>query len=158
ASELKTLHFLDFQVQTMPNLKDPFGCLITHHSREGIFVKTSLQKPQAYELLAAGHALTISATDEGGFFAATRTIRELLLEGTRIPAIKIEDWPIVPIRIVHLDLKGLTPNLQTLKEFVDRVSLHKFNGLLIEYEDRFPYQSLPGVRGPHEFTPETLKE
>src|SRR3990172_3024897 len=73
--EFKRLYHLDFQVLASASVPDPNGCLITHHTREGIFVKTQLQKPQAYELLAAGHSLSISAADDGGFFAATRTIR-----------------------------------------------------------------------------------
>jgi hypothetical protein len=74
-------------------VKDPNGCLITHHTREGIFVRTELEQVGGYELLAAGHSLTISATDSNGLYSATRTIRELLQEGTRIPALKIQDWP-----------------------------------------------------------------
>jgi hypothetical protein len=158
ASEMKIHHHIDYQVLASSAVTDPSGCIITHHTREGIFVKTTLTKPQAYELLAAGHSLTVSASDDGGFWAATRTIRQLLQEGTRIAAMKIQDWPVVPFRAIHLDLKGLTPALPTLKEFLERAAFYKFNAVLVEYEDRFPFECLPEIRGPHAFTPETLKE
>jgi len=158
ANEMKQLFHLDFHIKTSASVDDPFGCLITHHTREGIFVKTALQKPQAYELLAAGHSLSVSATDDGGLFAATRTIQQLLQDGTRIPALKIQDWPVVAFRVIHLDLKGLTPNLPALLEFVERAAMYKFTSILVEYEDRFPWECLPELRGPHALTPETLKE
>lgn len=158
ALELKQQHHCEFKVLPSSSVSDPNGCIITHHTREGIFVKTSLQKPQAYELLAAGHTLTVSAFDEGGFWAATRTIRQLLQEGTRIASMKIQDWPVVPFRAIHLDLKGLTPNFPALKEFLERVAYYKFNAVVVEYEDRFPFECLPDVRGPHALTTETVKE
>lgn len=158
ATEMKQRFHLDFHIKTTSSVDDPCGCLITHHTREGIFVKTALQKPQAYELLAAGHSLSVSATDDGGLFYATRTIQQLLQDGTRIPALKIQDWPVIACRTIHLDLKGLTPNLPALLEFVERAALYKYNTILIEYEDRFPWECLPELRGPHAFTLETLKE
>jgi len=158
ADEFKRHYHLTFNVQHSANVNDPHGCVITHHTREGVFVKTSQKKPEFYELLAAGHTLTISATDDAGFFAATSTIRELLQDGTRIESIKIEDWPTTLFRAIHLDLKGLTPNLATLKEFIERAARAKYNAVLVEYEDRFPYKCLPDVRGPYALTPETLKE
>lgn len=157
AAELKNTFRLEYEIKPSSTVKDPQGLLITHHTREGIFVRTAQTRPQAYELLAAGHSLTVSASDEGGLLAAVQTIRQLLQEGTRIPALKIEDWPTVPFRCIHLDLKGLTPNLDSLKEFLELAALYKYNAVLVEYEDRFPFQCLPEIRGPNAFTPETLQ-
>lgn len=158
AGELKRNHHLDYQIQTTPNVNDPQGCLITHHTRGGVFVRTALEREQAYELVAAGHTLALSAHDDGGFHAGTRTIRQLLQEGTRISALKIQDWPCSRLRVLHLDLQGLTPNQLTLKELVERAGLHKFNALLVDYGNRFPYKCLGERVGPHAFTPDTLKE
>jgi hypothetical protein len=158
AAELYRHHHLDYQVQTSPNVDDPHGCLITHHTRGGVFVPMALEKAQGYEMVAAGHTLALSAFDDGGFYAGTRTIRQLLQEGTRISALKIEDWPSVPLRVLHLDLQGLTPNMLSLKELVERAGLHKFNALLIEYGNRFPYQCLGEHVGPHALSADTLKE
>ncbi|MCZ7644195.1 MAG: beta-N-acetylhexosaminidase [Planctomycetota bacterium] len=156
--ELKRTYHLDYEIKPSSTVKDPQGCLITHHSREGIFVRTALAKPHAYELLAAGHALTVSAVDDEGLVCALQTVRQLLQEGTRIPALKIEDWPTVPFRVLHVDLKGLTPDLPSLREIVERAAFHKYSALLVEYEDRFPYACLPELRGPNALTPETLEE
>jgi len=158
ASELKHYHHLDYQIQTSPNVNDPHGCLITHHTRGGVFVRTALEREQSYELVAAGHTLALSSRDNGGFHAGTRTIRQLLQEGTRIAALKIQDWPTTPLRVLHLDLRGLTPNPVTLKELVERAGLHKYNALLVDYGNRFPFKCLGENVGPYAFTAETLKE
>jgi hypothetical protein len=157
SEELKRLHHLDYQVRSAANLRDPFGAVITHHTREGVYIKTALKQPQAYELVAAGHSLAISATDEGGFFFGTRTLLQLLQEGARILALKIQDWPAMTFRALHLDLKGLTPGAAGLSEILALAAQHKFNALLIEYADRFPYECLPELHGPNAFSPESLR-
>ncbi len=158
AHEFKTHFHLDYKIKPSSRVKDPHGCLITHHTREGIFVRTEMEKEGGYDLLAAGHSLTISAADSNGLHSATRTIRELLLEGTRIPALKIKDWPTMPFRALHLDFSGMLPNEEAQKEFLARASLHKYNAVLVQYGASFPFRFLQDEAEESGVTLEILKE
>ncbi len=137
-----------YQIETSASVRSPYGCLLTSRARRGVFVETQLEKAQGYELVVAGHCLSISAVDEAGFHYATRSIRQLVADGPRVPAVKIVDYPLIPFRALHFDLRGLTPNFQTLRDALDRAALYKINAILIEYGDRFAYGCAPEARGP----------
>uniref|UniRef100_A0AAY4BGU2 Uncharacterized protein n=1 Tax=Denticeps clupeoides TaxID=299321 RepID=A0AAY4BGU2_9TELE len=65
---------------------------------------------------------------------------------------KLVDRPLTnksPQRMVHLDLKGAAPNLKYLQEIFPLFSTLGADGILIEYEDMFPYVGeLKIVRSP----------
>ena len=58
---------------------------------------------------------------------------------------------------MHLDLKGCTPTFAHLCELVVTLARHKINTLLIEYEDKFPYERHPVLRSPEALTPDELR-
>lgn len=54
--------------------------------------------------------------------------------------------------IVHLDFKGMPPKLMYLKSLLTTLKRHGVNGLLIEYEDMFPYEgTLANLSVPHHY-------
>ncbi|XP_014644870.1 PREDICTED: hexosaminidase D [Ceratotherium simum simum] len=63
------------------------------------------------------------------------------------------------MRLVHLDLKGAPPKVSYLSEIFPLFHTLGANGLLIEYEDMFPYEGhLRLLRAKHAYSPFEIKE
>ncbi|KAM4692197.1 hexosaminidase D [Rhinophrynus dorsalis] len=61
--------------------------------------------------------------------------------------------------LVHLDLKGAAPKISYLAEILPLFSSLGANGLLIEYEDTFPYYGdLQPLRAAHAYSPQEIRE
>jgi len=54
--------------------------------------------------------------------------------------------PIIPLRGVHLDLKGLPPTPPRLLKLLDLFAAARFNCVLVEWEDQFPWTCDPRFR------------
>jgi hypothetical protein len=54
--------------------------------------------------------------------------------------------PVVPIRGVHLDLKGLPPTPGRLLQLLDVFAAMRLNAVLVEWEDTFPWEVDPRFR------------
>jgi len=60
-------------------------------------------------------------------------------------------------KIVHLDLKGAPPKLTFLKEFIPYIKKLGATGVLIEYEDFFPYENeLETIQNQNHYTKQEL--
>ncbi|XP_063369299.1 hexosaminidase D-like [Cydia amplana] len=60
--------------------------------------------------------------------------------------------------VVHLDLKGAPPKLSYLQSLLPMMKKHGVNGLLIEYEDMFPYEGPLGMlRGRNTYQKKELR-
>lgn len=62
-----------------------------------------------------------------------------------------------PIIGLHLDLKYVMPRKDYLLRWLREISSLGINTLLLEYEDKFPYEKYPFLRAPDAFTPEELR-
>ncbi|XP_043353348.1 hexosaminidase D isoform X7 [Dermochelys coriacea] len=63
------------------------------------------------------------------------------------------------LRLVHLDLKGAPPKVSYLAEIFPLFRTLGANGLLIEYEDMFPYEGeLKPLRAEHAYSASEIKE
>ncbi|XP_024206544.2 hexosaminidase D isoform X1 [Pan troglodytes] len=63
------------------------------------------------------------------------------------------------MRLVHLDLKGAPPKVSYLSEIFPLFRALGANGLLIEYEDMFPYEGpLRLLRAKYAYSPSEIKE
>ena len=49
------------------------------------------------------------------------------------------DAPVVPIRGVHMDLKGTPPTPERFERHLELFARLRYNAVLIEWEDTFPY-------------------
>lgn len=110
--------------------------------------------PEAYALAAGPDGAAAVARHPTGLLRARATLRQLLaLAGdAAIPEARIADWPDLPVRGVHLDLKYVMHRKDYLMRWLDTLADYKVNTLLLEYEDKFPYRCHPVLRHPLAFT------
>jgi hexosaminidase len=101
---------------------------------------------EGYVLEITTAAICLEATSKRGFVNAWSTLAQIISYENKLPAFKITDHPDMGLRGIHLDLKGCMPTAEYLCEMLERMALHKINAVLVEYEDKFPYQSYPELR------------
>src|SRR5438270_5357355 len=61
------------------------------------------------------------------------------------------------IRGIHLDLKGLPPTPRRLLQLLDLIAAAKFNCILVEWEDSFPWTIDPRFRSETAYTPDVVE-
>ncbi|KAK3520484.1 hypothetical protein QTP70_024093 [Hemibagrus guttatus] len=63
------------------------------------------------------------------------------------------------LRVVHLDLKGAAPKISYFQELFPLISSLGANGILVEYEDMFPYEGeLEILRSPYSYSADDIEE
>ena len=63
----------------------------------------------------------------------------------------------VPIRALHLDLKGVPPSAARLPALLDLIAAARYNALLVEWEDMFPWTVDPRFRSVTAYTPRQVR-
>ncbi len=66
--------------------------------------------------------------------------------------------PVVGLRGIHLDLKGLPPSPQRFLEILDLIHLAKINCVLVEWEDMYPWKTYPDLRNSTAYSSATVKK
>src|SRR5687768_9123699 len=65
--------------------------------------------------------------------------------------------PVVPVRGVHLDLKGHPPTPERLLSLLELFSAVRLNAVLAEWEDTLPWRRHPALRSPTAYTPAVIR-
>lgn len=65
--------------------------------------------------------------------------------------------PVVPLRGAHLDLKGMPPTSARLLELPALLAAARYNVVLVEWEDAFPWTTDVRFRSPTAYAPETVR-
>ena len=114
---------------------------------------------EAYYLVVEKRGIAICGRSRRGLFWGIQTLRRLLdfAEGGCIKGVEIRDWPNQDIRGVHVDMKYMFQRASAMEDFVRGLSELKLNAALFEYEDKFPYEKYPFLRGKSAMTPAELK-
>ncbi|XP_026772626.3 beta-N-acetylhexosaminidase isoform X2 [Pangasianodon hypophthalmus] len=64
-----------------------------------------------------------------------------------------------PLRVVHLDLKGAAPKVSYFQQIFPLISSLGADGILVEYEDMFPYEGdLEVLRSPFAYSVDEIEE
>lgn len=108
---------------------------------------------EGYVLEVAAVGLRATASSRDGLLHAWQTLKQLFRQDrSRIPALRIRDWPDLDWRVYHIDLKGTRRTLENLHSILPQLAEFKINAVLVEYEnditlDRHPDLALPEALG-----------
>ena len=111
--------------------------------------------PDAYGLTLSEEGVRIDARCQEGLFYGIQTLLQLPDDA---PGLKIADYASIPIRMLHWDLKGYLPHLETLMEELRILASSKVNAILLELEDKYDFRSAPGVGVPGAYTFDQLRQ
>ncbi len=115
------------------------------------------EKPDAYALSVTAEGLALVAQSAAGLFWGVQTLKQLICGGELCP-VEIEDWPAIPIRMIHWDLKGYLPRFEVLCEEFRLLGSYKINAVLLEIEDKYRYACAPEIGVPGAYTHEQMRE
>ncbi|XP_072882065.1 hexosaminidase D-like isoform X1 [Hemitrygon akajei] len=73
--------------------------------------------------------------------------------------VKMQKPPELGLKLVHLDLKGAPPKISYLREIFPLFADLGADGILLEYEDMFPYEGkLQVLKSPNAYSPSDIKD
>ena len=101
--------------------------------------------PEGYRLVTAADGALLHGADEPGVQYAGATLVQLLEDGPEVPGMEVEDYPLLPWRVMHLDFKGWPPTAEHLKRIIAILAGLKINMLILEYAAHFDFPSQPGL-------------
>ncbi|MEE1939405.1 family 20 glycosylhydrolase [Streptomyces sp. TRM 70361] len=91
--------------------------------------------PEGYELTAAFGRVTVTGRTEAGVFYGTRTLKQALRGGGRIPAGTVRDWPDRPQRGLMLDIARKHFSADWIEDRVREMADLKLNQLQLHLSD-----------------------
>ena len=117
---------------------------------------------QGYRLEISASGVRIEAADAAGRFYAERTLAQLRPQASRaggVPPMVIDDWPAVPLRLLHLDMsRDRIPTMAALKRQLDMAADWKINAVTLYFEHVYAFSDEDVWRGETPFTAAELKE
>ena len=114
---------------------------------EEILDKLSNQE-EGYYLSTDNNQIIIFSNYAQGLFYGIQTLRQIIESNKMIPAVEIIDWPDTKIRAMQYDLRLLYPKFEKLLEYIEEFAKFKTNTLLIEYEDKMPFENYSELNHP----------
>ncbi|MBN1669624.1 MAG: glycoside hydrolase family 20 zincin-like fold domain-containing protein [Kiritimatiellae bacterium] len=77
---------------------------------------------EGYVLSVAGDGVAVTGRTGAGVFWALQTVGQMLEDSRTLPCVVVEDWPDLPMRGVHLDLKGTFPTRKYLWDMIETLA------------------------------------
>ncbi len=107
------------------------------------------QSVEGYTLFIKDKQVIITSKGEAGLFYGCQTLQQLLEDAydqrIEIPACIITDYPEVPYRSVHLDIKYHLDVGHYYYGMIDRLAKIKVNAVIVEFEDKLKYSKAAKV-------------
>ncbi|MGH2535568.1 MAG: beta-N-acetylhexosaminidase [Thermomicrobiales bacterium] len=115
--------------------------------------------PQGYTIRVDDQGVTVTASAEPGIFYGAQTLIQIAKSAGRLlPALTIEDKPVLPNRGLMLDVsRGKVPTLEILTELVKALAHYKYNHFQLYTEHTFHFPSHPEIgAGAGSITPDDV--
>jgi hypothetical protein len=107
------------------------------------------ESPEGYVLLIKDKQAVITSKGEAGLFYGCQTLLQLLEDShdqqVDIPPCRITDYPGLPYRAIHLDIRFHLDAGHFYYELIDRLARIKVNAIILELEDKLRYKRAPLV-------------
>lgn len=100
---------------------------------------------EGYVLRAGEGSVSAISRGAAGLYYALVTLMQLC-EGGAFPAVEIEDFPLFSMRSDYLDLRNIYPKFDNLMAFIAEMSQYKLNTLVVEWEDKIPFDTMRKLR------------
>ncbi len=108
---------------------------------------------EGYILEIKNGGAVINARSQAGLFYACQTLLQMLEDASDqqilIPECRITDYPDIPYRVIHLDLKHHLDAGYYYYQMIDRLAAIKINAIIVEFEDKLRYRQAPLIGAAH---------
>lgn len=161
----KGLHYSELSfVQALENFVIPIlgnlaGSLPQYEKKgKGICLQLSKsanlpESAEGYILELTDNGVLIQARNQKGLFYGCQTLEQLMEDSrdfnTRIPCMKITDYPAVAYRAVHFDTKHHLDHTEYYYRAIDKLARYKINAVIWEIEDKLRYTRRPEIGAPN---------
>jgi hexosaminidase len=152
-SELDYIFAENYSV--VPVLGNRIGCLPQFREKgKGIILQLSNgeklpESEEGYLLELNDNGVLIQARTQKGLFYGCQTLEQLMEDShdfnTRIPCLKITDYPSIAYRAVHFDTKHHLGRTEYYYRAIDKLARYKINAVIWEIEDKLRYTRRPEI-------------
>lgn len=108
---------------------------------------------EGYILELNNNGVLIQSRNQKGLFYGCQTLEQLMEDSrdfnTRIPCMKITDYPAVAYRAVHFDTKHHLDHTEYYYRAIDKLARYKINAVIWEIEDKLRYTRRPEIGAPN---------
>lgn len=111
--------------------------------------ETLALKAEGYKLEILEKQVQISAKDKAGLLYAFMSLKQLMEDAREqnayLPLCKIEDYPALAYRAIHLDVKHHLEKTEYYYHLMDKLASYKVNAIIVELEDKIQYENQPTI-------------
>lgn len=132
---------------------------------KGVYLKLSKQdtpdSPEGYKLVVNKSGVHISSSSPAGLFYGCQTLEQLVEDSKNhnieIPEIKINDYPDIDYRAIHLDTKHHLDRIEYYYSMIDKLASYKINAIIWEIEDKLRFTRRPEVGAPNAISKQEMQ-
>ncbi|OLS12496.1 MAG: glycoside hydrolase, partial [Promethearchaeota archaeon CR_4] len=115
---------------------------------------------EEYWLSITAECVVVLGASPRGTFYGVQTLLQILRQvpPAQVPCLIVHDWPVLELRGAHVDLKGQYQSVDYYKSLFNRFAEWKLNTVLIELEDKLPFQEHAEAVSPNALFSPLLEE